>query len=66
MQEEHQAWNAGACQLTTYDICIAMTLACLKGDRINHDNLEKACLHADNAIRKMVLITKLKTPQEQD
>lgn len=66
MHDNNKAWNAGTCQLTTYDICIAMTLACLKGNRINHDNLEKACLYADNAIRKMILLVKLQTPQEQD
>lgn len=65
MQNNLKSWNAGTCQLTTYDICIAMTLACLKGKRVNHNNLEKACLYADNAIRKMIIMTKLNTPQEQ-
>ncbi len=64
MQQNLKPWNVGTCQLTTYDICIAMTLACLKGKRVNHNNLEKACLCADNAIRKMITMAKLNTPQE--
>lgn len=66
MQNDINAWSAGACQLTTYDICIAMTLACLKGNRINHRHMEVACTAADNAIRLMIHTAQLEANLQQD